>query len=113
MIEHYQFGKLIGNGVSYTADLILSREQVVLNWRRQKGHQLCVADIAAAVEEFGPSIVVIGTGAWGRLKVLPETKRYFDHLNISLVMQRTGQAWKTFNSLAPRELPLVAFHLKC
>ncbi|MFZ5515676.1 MAG: MTH938/NDUFAF3 family protein [Candidatus Zhuqueibacterota bacterium] len=113
MIEQYQFGKLRVNGICYTADLIIVGAQVLPNWRRQTGHRLGVVDIAPAVLEFKPSIVVIGTGAWGRLRVLPETKRYLADLNIDFVIQRTGRAWKSFNSLLKSGLPMAAFHLTC
>lgn len=113
MIEEYGFGKIVVAGIRYDKDLIIYQDKVVPNWWRRNGHELAAADIEKSVEEFNPSVIIVGSGKWGMLKVLPETKTYLENLNIGLVIERTGRAWKAYNKLLQNERPLGAFHLTC
>lgn len=113
MIESYRFGKMVISGNSCTSDVIIFGESVKANWRRQKGHELCISDISDAIDEFKPQVIVIGTGKFGRMKLLPETQRFLDSLRIQLIVEKTGQAWQTFNRFAGAEKVLGAFHLTC
>jgi len=113
MIEHYSFGKMVINGKSYTSDVILSGDVVIDHWWRKKGHELCVADIESAVEKFDPTTLVLGTGKFGLMKVLPETKAYFQDRGIELIAQKTAQACETYNRLSAVGTVLGAFHLTC
>ena len=113
MIESYRFGKMIISGNSLASDVIIFGETVKANWWRQKGHELSIPDISDAIDEFKPQVIVVGTGKFGMMKVLPETQRFLDSLQIQLIVEKTGQAWQTFNRFAGSEKVLGAFHLTC
>jgi hypothetical protein len=113
MIEEYAFSKIVINGQVYNSDIIIFEEKVQSDWWRNKGHELCVTDIEQAVEEFDPTAIVVGTGKFGMMKILPETETFLQSRQIQLIAQKTGQAWNTFNKLLISEKVLGAFHLTC
>ncbi len=113
MIEQYRFGAMVINGSTYNSDVILFGTIVKNNWRRIKGHELCVADIDQSIDEFNPGIVIIGTGKFGMMKILPDTESFLQSRQIRLIVQKTGQACETYNRLFQSERVLGAFHLTC
>ena len=113
MIDNYQFGKIVVNGASYENDIILFGDIVQAAWRRKKGHELCVADIQKSLDQFLPTVIVVGTGKFGLMKVLPETEAFLQSRQIRLVIKKTGEAIGTYNSLMNSENVLGAFHLTC
>jgi hypothetical protein len=112
-IEAYRFGQMIINGAQFTKDLILYDDHIKSDWWRQKGHELCVADIQHDIEKFTPTMLVVGTGKFGMLKVLPETAAYLSAKNIKVIDCRTGEAVNVFNELSLTEKVMGAFHLTC
>lgn len=113
MIEDYQFGKIIVNGRPYTSDIIIFGDTVWSKWWRNQGHELCISDIKYAVDDFDPTVVVVGTGRFGMMKVLQETVSFLESRSIQLIIKKTAKACKTFNNLANSEKVLGAFHLTC
>lgn len=113
MIDHFSFGKIVINGNRYDSDLIVFGDVVKPDWWRIKGHELAVADLDAVIAEFNPAIVVVGTGKFGRMKILPETELLLSSRAIRLIAQKTGQACETYNQLFQSERVLGAFHLTC
>ena len=113
MIEHYSFGNMIVNGNRYNSDLILYGDTVKDNWWRKEGHELCVADIQEAIEQFTPSVIVVGTGKFGLMKVLKETESFLQAHQIRLIAQKTDQACKNYNELMDTDKVLGLFHLTC
>ena len=113
MIENYSFGTMVINSNHYNADLFLFSDTVMENWWRKKGHELCVADIQSAIEQFNPAVIVVGTGKFGFMKVLKETEFFLQARQIRLIAQKTGQACKTYNELIDTEKVLGLFHLTC
>ena len=113
MINSYNFGKMVIDGKKYSSDLIIFQEVVWDSWWRNKGHELCIADIKQAVEDFTPSTIVVGTGKFGMMKILPETEEYLKSQNINLIVQKSENAALTYNKLFNSEKVLGAFHLTC
>ncbi|OQX85640.1 hypothetical protein B6D60_07510 [candidate division KSB1 bacterium 4484_87] len=113
MIENYSFGKIVIDGVSYRSDVIVTPQEVISNWWRRKGHELCIADICKVVEEYQPEILVVGTGKFGLMKILPETEDFLQERNVRLIVLKTGDAWKRFNSESAQAQVVGAFHLTC
>jgi hypothetical protein len=113
MIEQYTFGKIVINGKTYHSDIIIFGDTVRDDWWRRKGHELCVADIEKAIEEFRPTVMVVGTGKFGLMKVLPETDSFLQSRQMRLIANKTEKAWETYNSLLNSEKVLGAFHLTC
>ena len=112
MIEHYSFGRLTYKGQTYSSDLIILPQKTIHPWWRQSGHKLVIADIEPVWAEE-PEVLVIGTGFFGLMKVAPEVIEKASELKIQLVMAKTGQAVKTFNSFLGHRKLAGAFHLTC
>jgi hypothetical protein len=113
MIDSYNFGNMVINGTKYSADLVIFGSNIEPNWWRQKGHEVCVEDIWQYIDEFNPATMVIGTGKFGLVKILPETEEYFKIKNITYIAQQTGDAYLTYNRLAQSKKVMGAFHLTC
>ena len=113
MIDSYQFGKIVVNGNKYSADLIIFEDNVLPKWWRRKGHELCITDIEEVIEKFKPTMLIVGTGRYGVLKVLTETKNFLQANNIKLIADKSDDACLKYNELCKREKVLGAFHLTC
>lgn len=106
---------MVVNGKRYTSDLIVFPEKVVSGWWRKEGHKLCVEDLKEVLSHTPlPEVLVVGTGYSGLVKVLPEVEKALKEQGIKLVVQPTGEAYKTFNMfLKAGRLVVGAFHLTC
>ena len=113
MIESYDFGSIVINGTRYTSDIIITGDKIQASWRRKEGHVLHASDMRAALEEFLPEVVVIGTGYAGMMKVPKETKDYLQTKGIELLVERTEKACGLFNTLSKSKRVLAALHLTC
>ena len=71
MIDDYSFGRTQIDGQTYTSDVIVFPDRVDGSWWRKDGHSLCMDDLADVVAAK-PKVLVVGTGAYGAMKV-PET----------------------------------------
>ena len=100
------------NGQRYTSDVIIYRDRVDDKWWRRKGHQLCVEDIEEAVQEK-PEVLVVGTGYFGLMKVLPETKAFLASEKIELIVEKTRKACERFNEVHKSKRAVAALHLTC
>ena len=113
-IETYRFGRLVVDGHSYTTDLLLWDGTVQSHWRRVAGHRLVLEDIAPALDQARPEIVLVGTGAMGLMKVDPGLVAALSGRRIHLEALPTGKAVDRFNGLASEgRRVLGAFHLTC
>ena len=113
MIDAYSFGKIIINGQTYTADVIVFPKRVVSNWWRKEGHSLAIEDLNEAVEKKLEALIV-GTGRWGLVKVPTETKKYIESKGIKLIIQSTKEACETYNRLEQSGTKVAAvLHLSC
>ncbi len=111
-IDSYRFGQIVVGGEKYTSDVIVSPDSVRSNWRRAKGHQLCLGDIADIMKE-SPEVLVVGAGAFGLVKVLPEIEEELDARDIELIVGNTDKACKTYNQLCQERRVVAALHLTC
>ena len=84
LIEAYRFGCMVVYGTLYMADLIFSPDRVFAGWWRKAGHQLCVDDITAILNE-GPEVLVVGSWYEGWMKVLPDVKERLTSKGIILI----------------------------
>ena len=112
IIDSYQFGQVVVNGKRYTSDVIIFPDRVRDNWRRKTGHQLCVEDIAEVTNEK-PEVLVVGTGASGLMKVLPEVERGVETQGIRLIVEATDRAYHTYNHLCHSQRVIAALHITC
>ena len=111
-IDSYQFGLIVISGKKYTSDVIIFPDRVSHNWRRKSAHQLCLENIPEVFTE-NPEVLVVGTGASGLMKVLPEVQQAVEAQGIKLVVETTDKACHTYNQLCHSQRAVAAFHLTC
>jgi len=113
-IDGYQFGKITIGGKAYTSDLLIMPSGVKTDWWRVKGHELCVADLEP-VWKAEPDVLIIGTGAYGVMKVLPEADSLMRQRCTEVHVLPTHEACRRFNELAQQQgrRVVAALHLTC
>jgi hypothetical protein len=112
-IGGYSFGRIEIGGRIYTADVIITPEQVVEGWRRQRGHSLAISDLAEIIAAK-PDILVVGTGYYGRMAIPEGTRRYLQAQGLRMQQAYTGKAVAEFNRLQQESARVVAaLHLTC
>ena len=109
MIEDYSFGRIVIKGKVYTSDIII-HGNTILNWWRIQGHLLSPEDLTAIVEE-PPETLVVGTGAYGRMKIPEKTVTFIEDLSITLIGEKTGKAVEIFNTIPEKKA--AALHITC
>jgi hypothetical protein len=112
-IDSYQFGQITVDGVSYSSDIIILGDTVQSNWWRKQGHLLSVADIQPVITAK-PSVLVVGCGASGLMKVTEETQQVLQEHDIKLEAHNTRKAVQRFNELSQAGANVAAaLHLTC
>jgi len=112
-IDSYQFGKIVIEGKSYNSDLIILGDTIQSNWWRREGHSLAVEDIKAVIAA-GPSVLIVGCGASGLMKVAEDTRKALNEHGIQLEVLDTEQAVGRFNELSKKGVNVAAaLHLTC
>ncbi len=112
-IERYRFGQIVINGRSYASDVIIYPDgRVEDQWRRRRGHELVAADIDSLVAS-APEVIVVGTGASGRLVPDPRLAGDLDALGIRMEAVPSESAMTLFNDLKARYRLGACFHLTC
>jgi len=112
IVDSYQFGQIVISGKKYTSDVIIFPDRVKENWWRKSGHRLCLEDIAEIITE-NPEVLVVGTGASGLVKVLPEVKQSLEAQGIKLIAEPTNEACNIYNQLCHSQRVVAALHLTC
>ena len=112
MINSYDFGRIVVDGKAYTNDVIIFPDRVKDNWWRKEGHALHIEDIETVVEEK-PEVLIVGTGKYGILNVLPETREYIKSKGIELIVEPTDRACEIYNEISKDKKAVAALHLTC
>ena len=112
MIDSYSFGKIVIDGKTYTSDVILYPDKVDESWWRKDGHLLQKEDLIDVIQ-YNPEVLIVGTGAYGLMKVPDETKQFLEAKEIELIAEETREACKTYNELKEKRKVIAAFHLTC
>ena len=113
MIDDYDFGQIVIDGQTYQSDVLIYPDRVVADWWRVAGHELAVADLSRVLAD-PPQVLVVGTGRYGRMIVLPETKRALVKHNVRLIVQPTQEACQSYNQTAEAGTRVIAaLHLTC
>ncbi len=119
MIEEYSFGFIKINGQVYNHDVQVGLDGEIKLWWRNKSHEIEKRDVEEVLSQK-PEAIVIGTGEMGAARVADEARQMITSKGVKLVIEPTGEAVKSFNSLK-KDLPVggqskkVAglFHLTC
>ncbi len=112
IVDSYQFGQIVISGKKYISDVIIFPDRVKDSWWRKTGHQLCLDDIAEVLTE-NPEVLVVGTGASGLVKVLPEVKQSLEAQGIKLIAEPTSEACNIYNQLCYSQKVVAALHITC
>jgi hypothetical protein len=112
VIESYEFGQIVIDGTSYQNDVIVLPEEVLPEWWRDKGHVLKPQDLGAVIEAK-PEVLVVGQGAYGRMRVTRKTTQALDDAGIELIASATPDAIETYNDLRDEKRTAAALHLTC
>ena len=86
MIENYSFGQILINGKKYSSDLIIFKDYIYDSWWRKEGHNLCIDDIKEIINKK-PEVLIIGTGAYGLMKVSSDLIAYLKSKNIIVIIK--------------------------
>ncbi len=113
IIEEYDFGRIRVSGKTFFRDLIVFPDEILPNWWRREGHNLCMDDLQAVLERK-PEILVIGNGYSGVMRVPKDIIEKIEDMGIRVIVRNTREAVKEYNRLA-REGKRVAaaLHLTC
>jgi hypothetical protein len=112
-IDSYQFGKIVIDGKAYNSDCLIIGDSVRPNWWRKQGHLLTVNDLQSVIAAK-PSILVIGCGASGMMKVSENIVQILLEHGIELFTDNTRKAVAKFNELSGKaENIAAALHLTC
>lgn len=111
-VDSYSFGNIVINGKTYTSDVIIYKDRVDSSWWRKEGHKLQIVDIEDIIKSR-PDILIVGTGAYGVMKVPEETIDYIKSKGIELYIYTTSEAVKQFNILQDKKNVIAALHLTC
>jgi hypothetical protein len=112
-IRHYSFGKVIIDNKEYREDLIVFSDTTYSPWWRKEGHGLCMSDLEKI---FNKNIdtLIIGTGAYGRMKVSENLINELRAKGIETYVMETDKAISLFNQLLEERKKVAgAFHLTC
>ncbi len=113
IIEEYSFGRIRVAGKAYTSDVIIYPDRVDSSWWREDGHCLVPEDLAEVLLD-PPSVLVIGTGYFGRMAVPDETLADLRGRGIHALAAPTKNAVEEFNRLQRQRARVVAaLHLTC
>ncbi len=111
-IQAYRFGRIVIDSVVYNRDVIIFPDRVLSNWRRRDGHNLALEDLVEVLEG-DPEVVILGQGAFGRMKVSDDVRESITERGIELIVFRTEGASKAYNELRERRRVIAALHLSC
>lgn len=110
-IEGYRFGRVLVDGEEHTRDVIVLPHRVVGGWWRRAGHALVLEDLKDVVDEL-PERLVVGTGAYGRMRPDPRALELLRERKIVVESLPTGEAVRRYGELDPARTA-AALHLTC
>ncbi|MCH7557430.1 MAG: Mth938-like domain-containing protein [Planctomycetes bacterium] len=112
-IDSYQFGNIVIDGVNYNKDVIILGDTVQANWWRKRGHLLSAEDLQPVIAAK-PSVLIVGCGASGLMKVSDEVRQALLEEDIQLEAVDTAKAVERFNELSKTDVNIAAaLHLAC
>jgi len=112
-IDSYQFGKIIIDGIAYNSDCLILGDTVQANWWRKQGHLLSAEDLQPIITAK-PSLLIVGCGASGLMKISDEAREVLLEEDIQLEAVDTAKAVERFNELSKTGVNIAAaLHLTC
>jgi hypothetical protein len=113
LIDKFSFGTIIVDDQIYNNDIKIINGSVVPDWWRNSGHTVDVDDVHDILQAK-PAILVIGKGDPGRMRVTDTLREYTENHGITLIVENTLAASKTFNRLWQEGRNVAGgFHVGC
>jgi len=113
LIEKYDFGRIKVSGKTYFRDIIIFPNEILPNWWRKEGHNLCMEDLEEIIKRK-PDILVIGNGYSGVMRVPRDVVEELEKMGIRVIVKNTREAVKEYNRLAQEGKNVAAaLHLTC
>ncbi len=110
-ITGYDFGQVTIDGRREQRDVIVLPDRVVRDWWRRDGHGLVLDDLDDVLDDL-PERLVVGTGAYGRLRPDAATLDALRTRGIAVEVLPTAEAVDRYSQLDPRRTA-AALHLTC
>jgi len=118
-IENTEFGEVTVNGQSYDHDIVVFSDQIIerKKWITKDKHGTSHKFTRDEMKEYIESAhgqkmdkVVIGTGQYGKLGLLPEAEEYLEEKSIEYEMKKTSDL---VGEEIDEEKNLVIIHVTC
>ena len=111
MIESYSFGSIRINGKTYRNDILIFEDEIK-EWWRERGHEVQRKDLEWILSK-NPEVLIIGTGAYGMLKVPEEVREDLSSMGIETKIEKTKRACEVYNELKDKRKTGACLHLTC
>lgn len=112
-IDSYQFGEIVIDGTTYKSDCLIMNDSVNPDWWRKQGHLLAIEDLESVIDTK-PSVLIVGCGASGLMKVSKDVDQVLEKHGIELFAANTKKAAEKFNELTEKDDNVAAaLHLTC
>lgn len=111
-ISTYNFGSIIIDKKKFTSDIIITSNNNINSWWRQKSHLVCLDDITELLTDH-PEQIIFGTGFYGLMKIGEDVKQRTEELKIALLVEKTGKAFDLYLKNRNLKKTAAAFHLTC
>lgn len=118
-IEDTDFGEITVNGETYDHDIvvfpnkIIERKKWITKDKHGTSHKFTRDEIKEYIDEVGDEAideVIVGTGQYGKLSLLPETREYLEQRNISYKEEKTPDL---VGRHIDRSKTMVIIHVTC
>jgi hypothetical protein len=110
-IHDYSFGHIVVDEQEHDRDLVILPDRVVANWWRKDGHRLSLVDLSDVESEL-PDHLIVGTGAYERMRPDPEALVELERRGIAVEVMDTAGAVARYRELDPARTA-AALHLTC
>ena len=111
IIDSYSFGSIVIDNKKY-GDIKIYDNKIV-SWHYIKHHTVTKEDIVEIVESK-PSVLVIGTGYYSKVKVEQTAINFLKENNIDFIIKNTKKAYKDYNQLVKEGRNVAAIlHSTC
>ena len=116
-VEFPEFGRIVVDGKVYDHDIVIypsgkieERKKWLSKRKHGTSHRLDPDELREYLsEDF--DVLIVGTGAWGKLSLLPESRALVSDREV--VERPTKEAAELFNELHGKRKVLAVFHVTC
>lgn len=120
-IDETEFGSITIDGKRYEHDVVIypqkieERKKKISKNKYGSGHKFCKEEMEEYLKNADNiDIVLVGTGQYGVLNLLNETRKMLDDNGIDVIERETPDAIKDFNQRVKTQENIIGiFHVTC